>query len=529
MSSSSTSSSSSSLPGLDPLFLAWSRHRRGRFESASSLCTEILSRDPYDQAVWLQKCRAETAQLWTDDVLEADDAEIAAAAQESATSQNPRPGTSFARPATSSSSGGPQSASGASARPTSRSGRPITGYARPPSSAGAAAALSAASSGGEFRPTTSRPVTSGGRFVFRPLTASLAALSSQGGGSSFVNIDKLDLAKYSKHGALAKSLFEYIWYHEDNPKKALELAALSTVEASYKDWWWKAALGRCYLRLGMFRDAEKQFKSALAIVDTVGVRMDLARAFLCEDSPALALETYRQGSITHVGDPHLVLGVARLLDTLRPDESIDIFRKALDLDSSNVEALSCLATHYFYADQPELSMRLYRRLLLMGLSYSAALWCNLGLSCFYSNQIDMALHCMERALWAADEEDDDSVRGDIWFNLSQISIGIGDLSLAYSCLKISIAADPENAEAFNDMGCLEMRKANLEAAKADFETAAVLAPRMHEPHFNAALLASRAGDMQTAHQMIRKAAMARPASYDTLEMLNMIERELSAV
>ena len=45
--------------------------------------------------------------------------------------------------------------------------------------------------------------------------------------------------------------------------QACDLASQATQAASYKDWWWKAALGKCYYRLGMFREAEKQFKSAL--------------------------------------------------------------------------------------------------------------------------------------------------------------------------------------------------------------------------------------------------------------------------
>jgi tetratricopeptide repeat protein 8 len=35
------------------------------------------------------------------------------------------------------------------------------------------------------------------------------------------------------------------------------------LSCSYKDWWWKSRLGKCYYQLGMLREAEKQFKSAL--------------------------------------------------------------------------------------------------------------------------------------------------------------------------------------------------------------------------------------------------------------------------
>ncbi len=36
-----------------------------------------------------------------------------------------------------------------------------------------------------------------------------------------------------------------------------------TTNVRAQDWWWKARLAKCYYRLGLLRDAEKQFISAL--------------------------------------------------------------------------------------------------------------------------------------------------------------------------------------------------------------------------------------------------------------------------
>ncbi len=117
-------------------------------------------------------------------------------------------------------------------------------------------------------------------------------LSSGGDPSRFINLDSLDFKKYVKRPALAKVcapfhiylyfssdfvfsdsivqvfpglqlLCDYIFYFEHNPKKALELCSEGTVSSDFKDWWWKARLGKAYYQLGMYRDAEKQFKSAL--------------------------------------------------------------------------------------------------------------------------------------------------------------------------------------------------------------------------------------------------------------------------
>lgn len=42
---------------------------------------------------------------------------------------------------------------------------------------------------------------------------------------------------------------------------------------------------------------------------------------------------------------------------------MELYKEVLRYDSSNVEAIACLASNFFYCDQPELALRFYRRLL----------------------------------------------------------------------------------------------------------------------------------------------------------------------
>ena len=49
------------------------------------------------------------------------------------------------------------------------------------------------------------------------------------------------------------------------------------MSTKYEDWWWKVALGKCYYRLGMLRDAEKQFKSAVQQQPMVATFLMLAK------------------------------------------------------------------------------------------------------------------------------------------------------------------------------------------------------------------------------------------------------------
>ena len=193
--------------------------------------------------------------------------------------------------------------------------------------------------------------------------------------------------------------------------------------------------------------------------------------------------------------------------------------QVLAADASSVEAIASLAAHHFYTDQPELALRFYRRLLQMGVS-NPELWCNLGLCCFYASQYDMALSCLEKALGMAG----DAAMADVWYNIAQVAIGIGDLGLAYQGFKIAISVDSNHAEAYANLGVLELRKGNIDAARSNFSTAQELAPHMFEPFFNGALLAFKLGDFQEAYTLANKALEAFPDHHDSQELLKLLKQ-----
>lgn len=367
------------------------------------------------QSAWYVKCRALTAKAYIDDIEVEEEALGDALMEENAVAKVPRPGTSLARPGTQSTSGRPGTSS-QSSRPMTNSGRPITGFARP----GTQSARPGTNSGrpgtqvrpdrcatrppctapasqthpllllpqSAFRPGTmaGRPVTSSGRFV-RLMTASMVA--EQGG--PFLNVERLDLRKYAARPTLARALCDYLVYNDHNMAKAMELCAHATVQQGFEDWWWKARLGKCYYQLGLLRDAEKQFTSSLRDAPVVSTALELGKVFTRMDQPQRALVLFRSSLERHPGDPSLLLGIARIEDQLGNTEAaMDAYRRVLDMDSSNVEALASLAAQAFYEDQPESALRHYRRLLQMGVQ-GAEVWNNVGLSCFYAGQYDLCL------------------------------------------------------------------------------------------------------------------------------------------
>eukprot|EP00873_Tetraselmis_striata_P007905 jgi/Tetstr1/428169/TSEL_018220.t1 len=431
-----------------------------------------------------------------------------------------RPGTSLARPL--SSAGGPSQA----VRPMSSSGRPLTGFQRPGTSSRSASQgrlntgrVETAFQGG--RPGTSRPVTSSGRFV-RLGTASMLSEAS----GPFINVDRLDLAKYAKRPMLARVLCDYILYHDHNPKKALELCAYATAKNDFQDWWWKARLGKCYYQLGLFREAERQFQSSIRDQNNVTTVLELCKVYIRLDQPNTALEAYLKASEEHRGDVSLVLGAARIHDALNDmEQGVQLYKKVLFYEASNVEAIACLASYHFYTDQPEIALRFYR----CGgpLAWAAAAdrrettrscGTNLGLCCFYASQYDMALHCFERALSLAD----DANMADVWYNIGQIAIGIGDLGLAYQSFKVAVSVDANHAEAFNNLGVLEQRKGNDDMAQSNFQAAINLQDNMYEAQFNAGLLALKSGAFEESHAFTAKALESYPEHADSQELMKQL-------
>lgn len=71
--------------------------------------------------------------------------------------------------------------------------------------------------------------------------------------------DKLNAKNTVKRKHVAKAVVDYLIYVENNFRRALDIAAEATILSNYEDWWWKERLGKCYFKLGLFKEAEKQF------------------------------------------------------------------------------------------------------------------------------------------------------------------------------------------------------------------------------------------------------------------------------
>mmetsp|Transcript_35664 Transcript_35664/g.70948 ORF Transcript_35664/g.70948 Transcript_35664/m.70948 type:complete len:507 (-) Transcript_35664:159-1679(-) len=495
---------------MNPLWLALSKLRRKKYAECIEICDQILAENPRDQAAWMTKCKAVIKQNYIDDIEMNEEGVAEMLMDEHALAAMPRPGTSLSAPQTAARTGSYDPV----VRPVSQSGRPVTGFARPSSSrplTGSTDVRDALQS--SRRGSTARPMTSLGREL-RLGTASLS------GTGALIDVDKLNVKKYASKTGIAMVLVDYLLYVEHNVRKALELCAEATKACDYKNWWWKARLGKCYFKLGLLREAEQQFRSSIRTQPIINTYLELCNVYLRLDVPNNAIDLLLEGSEKFASEPRMVLGLARIYDMLNePDTAITYYKKVLVLDASNVEAIACLGAHYFYSDQPEMSIRYYRRLLQMGVN-NTEVWNNIGLCCFYSAQYDMALGCFDRALALAD----DTAMADVWYNIGHVGISLGDLGLAYQAFKVAVSIDPNHGEALNNIAVLEMRRQKFEVAKSCLSTACEVSPHIFEPFYNSALMSYRMGDFQDSYTLASKALKLHPHHVDSKELQSLLQK-----
>ena len=237
---------------------------------SSSLLTSTAFHTRATQVWWI-KCRALTNKNWIDEGELPEEGLGELLLDDNATAQIARPGTSFTRPETN--SVGPSPA----VRPTSTGGRPLSGFVRPGSGLGRLGTGMKLDRAMTSRLGTAmtRPVTTSGRFV----RLGTASLQSEPGGP-FVNLERINMQKYAARPAMAKALCDYIFHVEHNPKKAVELCAAATQVANFKDWCWKARLGKGYFLLGLYREVFRACACVLGVC--VGGRERLHAT--CRDS-----------------------------------------------------------------------------------------------------------------------------------------------------------------------------------------------------------------------------------------------------
>jgi tetratricopeptide repeat protein 8 len=137
-----------------------------------------------------------------------------------------------------------------------------------------------------------------------------ASIVSGPEGGPFINISRINIMKYAGQETIAKALFEYLFYVENDTKHALELATHAQKHGE-KDWWWLVQIGLVWLRLGQPRNAEKYFRLAIQAEPMLLSYIGLAKVYVKMDQPLAAIDICVKGLEKFPGDVGLLTEMAR--------------------------------------------------------------------------------------------------------------------------------------------------------------------------------------------------------------------------
>lgn len=287
----------------------------------------------------------------------------------------------------------------------------------------------------------------------------------------------------------------------------------------------------------MLSDSEKQLQSSLKHYKFVNTVLQLSQIYIKMDQPIKSLDILNKASEENPYEIYYELYKARLHEMIyNYDISISLYKKILDIDSCNFESIACIGANYFYSDNPEVALKYYKRLFELGIN-SVEVWNNLGLCAFYAGQYDFCLSCFERALLlysnfncSSNNENasNDEIVADIWYNISHVAIGLGDLSFAYQSLKVSLQYNNHHFEAQNNLGVLELKKGNKKDACSNFKLSMKQTEYSFEPHYNYAISNYYFGKLEDALISVKKALIIYPTHFDSIELQQTINKELIA-
>uniref|UniRef100_A0A158PC67 TPR_REGION domain-containing protein n=1 Tax=Angiostrongylus cantonensis TaxID=6313 RepID=A0A158PC67_ANGCA len=471
------------IPQFDGLFKALRLFRNNQIEACKDECTNLLNKNPLDMAAWALKLSCLTDTVYVDE-LENEELGIAETfLDQNVIAPNARPGTSFQRPITTGKAMNPIM------RPTSTAGRPLSGVSRPMTSLRSGTMEQAVRTSRTAR--TARAVSSNSARQLRLATASMAS-NPEG---PFIMLQRLNIDKYGADPMVNRQLFEYVFYHEGDMKTAHQIATIATKAANYDDWYWKNQLGKCYMRLGLFLEAEKQFLSSFKNHRLPETYSYLAKAWWAMGAFS---RSRHGGASNHCATRALCTLITYLFQQLgEVAESNECYKKILTIQATNIEAIACIATNCFYDDKPEIALCYYRRIVQMGVN-NAELMMNIGLCCFACQQFDFALSSIQRAHSMASEE----IAGEIWYNTGHLMLAIGDTRQASRCFRLALAVDSEHGEAMVNLGILQQMEGKLDQARSLYHSAISKSPHLFEPHFNLALLCTQIGETNNLHGVV---------------------------
>eukprot|EP00161_Ancyromonas_sigmoides_P004695 TRINITY_DN1486_c0_g1_i1.p1 TRINITY_DN1486_c0_g1~~TRINITY_DN1486_c0_g1_i1.p1 ORF type:complete len:344 (+),score=13.63 TRINITY_DN1486_c0_g1_i1:207-1238(+) len=328
-----------------------------------------------------------------------------------------------------------------------------------------------------------------------------------------VDVNRVDMGRLARLPAQARLLCDFLLFHENDPRKALELC--TAIESP--DWWWHARLGTCFLRLGLLRDAESRFETSLRAEFMISTVLALVQVYIRLDQPNRGAEVLKRGLEKAPEDPALLLALSRL----SPDPG-SLHRRAVAADPTCAEGLASLGAELYYAGHPEHALRLFRRLAQLGAGAGGPeLWNNLGLCLHAAQQLDLVIPAFERALGLCTTR---AQAGEVWYNIGLVALGAGATATATRAFRLAVTADPGHGGAHNNLAILHPK-----SAAGSLALARRTAPQQFEAFFNGACLALSIGDTEQCVALLGGCLAANPGFEEGKRMLKSVKEGLAVL
>ena len=73
----------------------------------------------------------------------------------------------------------------------------------------------------------------------------------------------------------------------------------------------------------------------------ITTNIELAKVFVRLDQPMKVVDCYNQGLKVHIGETHLLTGIARVHDMLNdPAKAVTFYKQVLAVDNSSIESIA---------------------------------------------------------------------------------------------------------------------------------------------------------------------------------------------
>lgn len=114
------------------------------------------------------------------------------------------------------------------------------------------------------------------------------------------------------------------------------------------------------------------------------------------------------------------------------------------------------------------------------------------------------------------------------YNLSHVAIAFGDRAFAHQALRVAVSLNAHHAEAWSNLGVLEQGLGNQDASLSSYKQSQGLGEGLFEPHYNHAVAAYKAGNLELAHQQASRALQCYPAHTGSKTVLRLVTQRCSA-